>query len=102
MTPLPNPSPAREVIAALESAAAQLAALSRGDDEAFLEGLPAHFELCMSLEEVRLGPGDKAALEELIAVNGMIMRTLNETQDALRDQMAASRSNARVTAAYLR
>lgn len=101
MTPLPPAVPAKELIAALESAMAQLSALTSGDDDAFLAGLAAHQSACLALEAVRLGPGDRTALEQLISVNSTIMSTLAATQDTLRVQMNRGRDGTRAATAYL-
>lgn len=103
MTPLPpHHGPKKELLAALESAAAQLDALSRGEHVAFLDNLPGHEGICLALESVRLGPGDRAALEQLISLNNTIMHALTETQAALRDQMSHGRAGAILATAYLR
>ncbi len=95
-------SPKPELLAAIESAAAQLEALSSGEHEGFLASLPRHHELCLELEQLELGPGDRTALAQLIALNNTIMEALAATQDALREQMSQSRQGARVVTAYLR
>jgi len=103
MTPRPlHQAPKKELLAALESAATQLDALSRGEHEVFLEGLPAHETVCLALEAVHLGPGDRAALEQLIYLNNTIMSALTETQSALREQMAHGHAGAKLASAYLR
>lgn len=103
MTPLPtHAAPKMELMVALESAAAQLDALSRGEHEMFLDNLPAHQVVCLALESVHLGPGDRAALEQLITLNNTIMLALSETQAALREQMSQGRAGAKLATAYLR
>lgn len=103
MTPMPNlPSPKPELLAAIASASAQLEALSSGEHESFLASLPQHHEMCLELEKLQLGPGDRSALAQLIALNNTIMQALDATQDALREQMSNGRQGARVVTAYLR
>ena len=102
MTPLPNhTTPKLELLAALESASAQLGALARGEHDSFLASLPRHHQVCLELERLQLGPGDRTALAQLIALNNTIMEALDATQAALREQMATGRQGARVVTAYL-
>lgn len=103
MTPCPTrPRPHRSSSPRWKARWSSCGHSTRGDDEAFLEGLPEHQAVCLALQSVPLGPGDRPALEQLIALNNQIMATLDATEDTLRVQMAKGRTGARATTAYLR